>query len=113
MDHVRFGRTGLRVSRLCLGTMTFGYQCDDDVSFAIMDAALDAGVSFFDTADVYPLGGPIETIGRTEALIGEWMRRRGDIRDEIVLATKCFGRSGLFFICCIIKKTIYLMVFFI
>jgi 1-deoxyxylulose-5-phosphate synthase len=58
MDQIQFGRTGLRVSRLCLGTMTFGFQCDDDTSFAIMDAAYDAGITFFDTADVYPLGAP-------------------------------------------------------
>jgi aryl-alcohol dehydrogenase (NADP+) len=94
MDHVRFGRTGLRVSRLCLGTMTFGYQCDDETSFAIMDAAHHAGITFFDTADVYPLGGPIETIGRTEELVGAWMRRGDRTREDIVLATKCFGRSG-------------------
>ena len=94
MEHVRFGRTGLRVSRLCLGTMTFGYQCDDETSFAIMDAAYDAGITFFDTADVYPLGGPPETIGRTEEVIGEWMRRGDRSRDDIILATKCFGRSG-------------------
>ena len=66
MEHVRFGRTGLRVSRLCLGTMTFGYQCDDETSFAIMDAAYDGGITFFDTADIYPLGSPVELIGRTE-----------------------------------------------
>ncbi len=94
MEHVRFGRTGLHVSRLCLGTMTFGYQCDDDTSFAIMDAAYDAGITFFDTADVYPLGGPPETIGRTEEIIGHWMGRDGRSRDDIVLATKCFGHSG-------------------
>lgn len=94
MDQIRFGRTGLRVSRLCLGTMTFGYQCDDDTSFAIMDAAFDAGITFWDTADVYPLGGPVETIGRTEELIGEWIRRGGHSREDVVLATKCFGRSG-------------------
>ena len=93
MDHVRFGRTGLRVSRLCLGTMTFGYQCDRDASYAIMDAAFDAGITFWDTADVYPLGGPTDTIGRTERLIGEWMADRGH-REHIILATKCFGRSG-------------------
>ncbi len=58
MQHVRFGRTGLKVSRLCLGTMTFGYQCDEVTSFAIMDAAADAGITFLDTADVYPLGAP-------------------------------------------------------
>ena len=94
MDHVRFGRTGLRVSRLCLGTMTFGYQCDDETSFAIMDAAYDAGITFFDTADVYPLGGPPDTVGRTEEVIGQWMRRGGRTRDDVVLATKCFGHSG-------------------
>jgi aryl-alcohol dehydrogenase-like predicted oxidoreductase len=93
MDHVRFGRTGLRVSRLCLGTMTFGFQCDDDTSFAIMDAAFDHGISFFDTADMYPLGGPKETIGRTEELIGSWMADRG-CRDDVIIATKCFGRTG-------------------
>lgn len=94
MELVRFGRTGLRVSPLCLGTMTFGYQCDDDTSFGIMDAAYEAGITFFDTADVYPLGGPVETIGRTEELIGEWMKRGDRTRADIVLATKCFGRSG-------------------
>jgi 1-deoxyxylulose-5-phosphate synthase len=94
MDQIQFGRTGLRVSRLCLGTMTFGFQCDDDTSFAIMDAAHDAGITFFDTADAYPLGGPVETIGRTEELIGEWTRRHGRSREDLVLATKCFARSG-------------------
>ena len=94
MEQVRFGRTGLRVSRLCLGTMTFGYQCDDETSFAIMDTAYDAGITFFDTADIYPLGGPTESIGRTEELIGAWMQRGDRRRDDIVLATKCFGRSG-------------------
>ena len=90
MDHVRFGRTGLRVSPLCLGTMTFGFQCDDETSFAIMDAAHDAGITFFDTADVYPLGCPVELVGRTEELIGEWMRarrppsRRRDPRHQVL-----------------------------
>jgi 1-deoxyxylulose-5-phosphate synthase len=69
MEHVRFGRTGLKVSRLCLGTMTFGYQCDDATSFAIMDAAHEAGITFIDTADVYPLGAPRELFGRTEELV--------------------------------------------
>ena len=94
MDHVRLGGTGLKVSRLCLGTMTFGFQCDDETSFAIMDAAYDAGVTFFDTADVYPLGGPVELVGRTEELVGEWMQRGERQREDVVLATKCYGRSG-------------------
>ncbi|MGA1051168.1 MAG: aldo/keto reductase [Ilumatobacteraceae bacterium] len=94
MEQIRFGRTGLHVSRLCLGTMTFGFQCDDDTSFAIMDTAFDAGITFFDSADMYPLGGPVETIGRTEELIGRWMRHPGRRRDDVVLATKCFGKTG-------------------
>ena len=91
MEHVRFGRTGLRVSRLCLGTMTFGYQSDRETSLAIMDAAEEAGITFFDTADVYPVGAPIAEIGRTEELIGEWMEGK---RDRFILASKCFARTG-------------------
>jgi aryl-alcohol dehydrogenase (NADP+) len=94
METVPFGRTGLRVSRLCLGTMTFGYQCDEDTSFAIMDAAFEGGITFFDTADAYPLGGPVETIGRTEEVIGAWTQRNGRSRDDIIIATKCFARTG-------------------
>ena len=91
MRHVRLGRTGLRVSRLCLGTMTFGYQCDEDTSFAILDHALDAGITFIDAADVYPLGGGADTVGRTEEVIGRWMQGR---RDDVVLATKFMGQMG-------------------
>jgi 1-deoxyxylulose-5-phosphate synthase len=91
MQHVRFGSTGLKVSQLCLGTMTFGFQCDDETSFAIMDAADAAGITFFDTADVYPLGGPTEVVGRTEELIGHWLGTR---RDEFIIASKCYGQSG-------------------
>ncbi len=91
MQHVRLGRTGLRVSRLCLGTMTFGYQCDEDTSHAILDKAVDAGITFIDTADVYPLGGNSETVGATEEVIGRWMEGR---RDEVVLATKFMGQMG-------------------
>jgi aryl-alcohol dehydrogenase (NADP+) len=91
MKHTRLGRTGLQVSRLCLGTMTFGLQCDEPSSFAIMDRASDGGITFFDTADVYPLGGTGETVGRTEEIVGRWLKGR---RDRFILATKCFGRSG-------------------
>lgn len=93
MRHIRFGRTGLQVSRLCLGTMTFGLQCDEATSFAILDRAFEGGVSFIDTADVYPLGGDLTTVGRTEEIVGRWMRDRGN-RDRVVLATKCAGRVG-------------------
>lgn len=89
MQHTRLGRTGLKVSRLCLGTMTFGYQCDERTSFAIMDHAADAGITFFDSADVYPIGSA-ET-GRTEEIIGKWLNGK---RDRFILATKCFGRTG-------------------
>jgi 1-deoxyxylulose-5-phosphate synthase len=88
----RFGKTGLKVSEICLGTMTFGNQADQDTSFAIMDAADQAGVFFFDTADVYPLGGAPEQIGSTEAIIGSWLVERR-ARSRIVLATKCGGRA--------------------
>jgi aryl-alcohol dehydrogenase (NADP+) len=91
MQHVRFGRTGLQVSRLCLGTMTFGYQCDEATSFAILDAAYEAGITFLDTADVYPLGAPAELFGRTEEIVGRWM---GERRERFIVATKCFFRTG-------------------
>ena len=93
MKTKRMGRTGLKVSEICLGTMTFGRQCDEPMSFSIMDAAIEAGVDFFDTADVYPVGGTIETVGRTEEIIGNWLKARGK-RDQIVLATKCWGAMG-------------------
>ncbi len=89
----RMGRTGLRVSEVCLGTMTFGNQADEATSFAIMDAADQGGVDFFDTADVYPLGGDSGAAGRTEEIVGRWLRERG-ARDRIVLATKCRGAMG-------------------
>ena len=91
MQHVRLGRTGLQVSRICLGTMTFGLQCDEETSIAIMDRAAEGGVTFFDTADVYPLGGDHTTVGRTEEIVGRWLRGR---REEYVVATKCFGPMG-------------------
>lgn len=91
MEHVRFGRTGMPVSRLCLGTMTFGYQCDESTSFAILDAAADAGITFIDTADVYPLGAGPDLFGRTEEIVGRWLKGR---RDRYVLATKCFFPTG-------------------
>ena len=73
--------------------MTFGIQCDEQTSFRILDRALELEIDFLDTADVYPLGGNIETVGRTEQIIGRWMRQRGN-RDRVLLATKCRGRMG-------------------
>src|SRR5215510_5419339 len=91
MKTKRMGRTGLKVSEICLGTMTFGRQCDETTSFAIMDTASEAGVDFFDTADVYPVGGSLGTVGRTEEIVGKWLKGR---REQIVLATKCWGAMG-------------------
>jgi len=88
MRHVRLGRTGLPVSRLCLGTMTFGLQCDEPASAAIMDRAAAGGITFFDTADVYPVGGGLDTVGRTEEIVGRWLAPR---RHDVVIATKCSG----------------------
>ena len=70
MKHTRLGRTGLQVSRLCLGTMTFGLQCDEPTSRTILDTAAAGGITFIDTADVYPLGWTTETTGRTEEIVG-------------------------------------------
>lgn len=91
MQYTRLGRTGLQVSRLCLGTMTFGAQCDRDQSFAIMDAALESGITFFDTADMYPAGNYPDGAGDTERIIGAWMRDR---RADVLVATKCFFPTG-------------------
>ncbi|WP_421988783.1 aldo/keto reductase [Roseococcus sp.] len=91
MKHVKFGGTGLRVSGLCLGTMTFGLQCDVPTSHSIMDAASSGGIDFFDTADVYPLGGGKPTLGRTEEIVGGWLKGK---RNSFILATKCFGAMG-------------------
>lgn len=93
MEIRNLGRTGLRVTEVCLGTMTFGQQCDEATSFRIMDVADDAGVRFFDTADVYPLGGGADRRGVTEEIVGRWLRERG-ARERIVLATKCRGAMG-------------------
>ncbi|WP_437871669.1 aldo/keto reductase [Sorangium sp. So ce363] len=87
----RLGRTGLTVSRLCLGTMTFGFQTDEETSRVILDKAAGAGVNFLDTADVYPLGGGLEAAGRTEEIVGRWLKGK---RDRFILATKCVGRVG-------------------
>jgi aryl-alcohol dehydrogenase-like predicted oxidoreductase len=85
MQYRQFGRTGLSVSRLCLGTMTFGLQTDAQVSHRIIDHATDAGVNFIDTADVYPLGAKFDAVGRTEEVVGSWLKGK---RDRFILATK-------------------------
>ncbi|MEH7095755.1 aldo/keto reductase [Neobacillus vireti] len=88
MEYTTLGRTGLKVSRLCLGTMNFGVDTEEKEAFRIMDAALDAGINFFDTANVYGWG---ENAGRTEEIIGRWFAQGGGRRERVVLATKVFG----------------------
>jgi aryl-alcohol dehydrogenase-like predicted oxidoreductase len=88
MKHVHLGRTGLKVSPLCLGTMNFGPHTTEPDSFAIMDRALELGVNFFDTADVY---GWKRGEGVTESILGRWFAQGGSRRERVVLATKVFG----------------------
>ncbi|MCQ8769178.1 aldo/keto reductase [Streptomyces telluris] len=91
MEYTQLGRTGLKVSRIVLGTMNFGPQTDEADSHAIMDAALDAGVNFFDTANVYGWG---DDKGRTEEIIGTWFAKGGGRREKVVIGTKVFGNMG-------------------
>ncbi len=88
IQNKRLGKHGALVSNLCLGTMNFGWQTTKEDSFAIMDRALELGINFFDTADVY--GGAVEQ-GLTEEIIGEWLAQGGGRRDAVVLATKVFN----------------------
>jgi aryl-alcohol dehydrogenase-like predicted oxidoreductase len=91
MKTTRLGRTGLSVSRICLGTMNFGAYATPEDSFTIMDRALDAGIQFFDTANVY--GGPAGK-GATEKIVGNWLAQGNGRRDRVVLATKVYGTTG-------------------
>jgi aryl-alcohol dehydrogenase-like predicted oxidoreductase len=88
MEYAYLGKSGLKVSRLCLGTMNFGPETDEKESFRIMDAALDAGINFFDTANVY---GGQGNKGRTEEIIGRWFAQGGGRREKVVLATKVYN----------------------
>ncbi|MCE7079067.1 aldo/keto reductase [Streptomyces sp. ST2-7A] len=92
MEYTQLGRTGLKVSRIVLGTMNFGPETDEADSHTLMDAALDAGINFFDTANVYGWGA---NKGRTEEIIGSWFAKGGDRRDKVVLATKAYGSMQL------------------
>lgn len=91
MEYVSLGRTGLKVSRLCLGTMNFGPLTEEADSYKIMGRALELGINFFDTANVY---GWETGEGITEQIIGRWLSQAGERRDQIVLATKVYGRMG-------------------
>jgi len=95
MEYRPLGRTGLRVSSIGLGTMTWGTQNTEAEAHAQMDDALDRGVNFFDTAEMYPTPAAPETVGETERIIGTWLAARGT-RDRVVLATKALGPSSRF-----------------
>ena len=92
MEHRRLGRTDLNVSLICLGTMTWGQQNTEADGHAQMDYALDQGINFFDTAELYSIPPRPETQGSTERIIGSWFKARGS-RDKVILATKVIGRS--------------------
>jgi aryl-alcohol dehydrogenase-like predicted oxidoreductase len=91
MNYTHLGRTGLKVSQLCLGTMNFGPHTSEADSFAIMDEALELGINFFDTANVY---GWKKGEGVTEQIIGRWLAQGGGRREKVVLATKVYGGMG-------------------
>ena len=91
MQYSHLGRTGVVVSRLCLGTMNFGPETSEADSFTIMDRALEHGINFFDTANVY---GAKKGEGVTEQIVGRWLAQGGGRRDKIVLATKVYSAMG-------------------
>ncbi|WP_329176655.1 aldo/keto reductase [Streptomyces sp. NBC_01477] len=91
MRYTQLGRTGLKVGRLVLGTMNFGSETDEATAHAIMDTALDAGVNFFDTANIYGVDGHK---GLTEEILGGWFAQGGGRRDKVVLATKLYGNMS-------------------
>jgi aryl-alcohol dehydrogenase-like predicted oxidoreductase len=93
LPHVSFGTSGLSVSRICLGTMTFGEQVAEADAHAILDHALARGVDFIDTAEMYSVPARAETYGATETIIGRWLAARPGVRQRIVLATKVAGPS--------------------
>lgn len=95
MEYRQLGRTDLRVSAICLGTMTWGQQNSQDEGFAQMDRAVEAGINFMDSAEMYPVPPDAESQGRTEEILGNWLNERGK-RDDIIVATKVTGRSSAF-----------------
>jgi len=93
MKSRRLGRSGIVVSEICMGTMTFGAQADEKTAFAILDRAYDAGVDFYDTAEMYPVPPKVEYAGLTEEIFGRWMKTRD--RDSLIVATKVSGPSHI------------------
>src|SRR5574338_420317 len=94
MEYRNLGRTGLKVSELCMGTMQFGWTATEEQAHAILTAAFEAGLNFIDTADVYSRWVEGNPGGVAESIIGSWMQRSGIPRDQLVIATKVRGRMG-------------------
>lgn len=95
MQHRRLGRSAIVVSDICMGTMTFGSQVDEAESLRILDRSFDAGINFFDTAEGYPVPPDIKWVGRTEEIVGKWLKTKP--RDAVILATKVSGPSHVWF----------------
>jgi len=89
MKKNRLGRSGIVVSDICMGTMTFGSQADEKTSLEILDRSYDAGIDFYDTAEMYPVPPAAKWVGRTEEIVGKWLKTKN--RDSIILATKVAG----------------------
>lgn len=94
MEYRNLGKTGLKVSELCLGTMQFGWTADEDLSHRILDTAVDAGINFVDTADIYSNWVEGNPGGVAEQIIGKWMKKSSIPRDQLVIATKVRGKLG-------------------
>ena len=92
MKHRYIGKSGLRVSPICMGTMSFGSWSDKAESFKICEKSYDRGINFFDTAEVYPVPPRAETVGRTEEIFGEWLKTKP--RDSVIVATKVAGAAA-------------------
>ena len=92
----RLGKSGLVVTEICMGTMTFGAQCDEKMSFEILDRAYDAGVDFYDAAEMYPVPPKASTYGVTEEILGRWMK--GKPRESLIIATKITGAGHGWFV---------------
>jgi aryl-alcohol dehydrogenase-like predicted oxidoreductase len=96
MEYRYVGKSGLRVSPICMGTMTFGLQCDEKTAFRILDKAYDAGVNFLDTAELYPVPPEAKLVGITEEIVGRWLKTRP--RESVIVASKVAGAASGWFV---------------
>ena len=96
MERRRLGTSGVTVTDICMGTMTFGCQCDEKLSFEIMDRAYDAGIDFYDAAEIYPVPPSVETYGLTEEIVGKWLKTKP--REAVIIATKVTGPGHGWFV---------------